>query len=492
MRATTLTSNQSSEMISHTWPLGRRRAVRSLATGVLALAILGPVAACNPNDVLSVSDIDVARPTSVADSSAIPAVLGGALGDFAWAYNGGNDFNQITLAGTLSDEMINTETFPTRIEVDARRQQYQNNGSLSALFYDTQRARASADRAEETFAQFLPKDIGYAEALNLSALTIVIMAENYCGAVPLSTQTANGDFQYGKALSTQELLQLAIAKADSALAIVANASATNAFSVSTAAIQKNLASVIKGRALLDNGDAAGAATAVAGVPSNFVFAYAHSVTTTRQNNGTWGVTWNVGRFGVAQVEGGNGLTYQADGDVAGPTPDPRVRNELTPKNGGVGFDGVTTQYVPFKYGARDAQVVIADGVEARLIEAEAALKGGDYPGALTILNNLRSDATVLAVRGYASALPPLTPAVGATAQQDQLFKERAYWLYLTSHRLGDLRRLITQYGRGAETVFPTGQYFKSGDYGKDVNTPIPQAEDNNPNFTRASCDVTKA
>jgi hypothetical protein len=75
---------------------------------------------------------------------------------------------------------------------------------------------------------------------------------------------------------------------------------------------------------------------------------------------------------------------------------------------------------------------------------------------------------------------------------DQLFKERAYWLFLTSHRLGDLRRLVTQYNRGTETVFPTGTYHKSGTYGTDVNSPVPQAEENNPNFKREACVVTKA
>jgi hypothetical protein len=82
-----------------------------------------------------------------------------------------------------------------------------------------------------------------------------------------------------------------------------------------------------------------------------------------------------------------------------------------------------------------------------------------------------------------------------------MFKERAYWLYLTSHRLGDMRRLtrpttatapdITGYGRGIESVFPTGAYHKSGLYGTDANSPIPQAEDNNPNFNRSNCNQAK-
>jgi len=130
-----------------------------------ALSAVVALAACSPSDALKVKDIDVARPASIQDSSALPAVLDGAIGDFGNAYNGGGDFNQVTLAGELGDELINTETFPTRIEVDERRQQYQSNGSLSNLFYATSQARQSADRAAALFLHFNPKDAGLAESL---------------------------------------------------------------------------------------------------------------------------------------------------------------------------------------------------------------------------------------------------------------------------------------------------------------------------------------
>ena len=62
------------------------------------------------------------------------------------------------------------------------------------------------------------------------------------------------------------------------------------------------------------------------------------------------------------------------------------------------------------------------------------------------------------------------------------WRERAFWLYLTGHRLGDLRRLVRQYNRPQETVFPTGDYHKGGEYGSDVNFPVSSDERNNPNF----------
>jgi hypothetical protein len=63
-----------------------------------------------------------------------------------------------------------------------------------------------------------------------------------------------------------------------------------------------------------------------------------------------------------------------------------------------------------------------------------------------------------------------------------LFLERAFWLYATGHRLGDMRRLIRQYGQAVDAVFPTGAYHKGGGiYGSDVNLPLPIEEQNNPN-----------
>jgi len=43
-------------------------------------------------------------------------------------------------------------------------------------------------------------------------------------------------------------------------------------------------------------------------------------------------------------------------------------------------------------------------------------------------------------------------------QIDVMFRERAFWLYGTGTRLGDLRRLIRQYNRDQSIVFPIGPY----------------------------------
>ena len=138
-----------------------------------------------------------------------------------------------------------------------------------------------------------------------------------------------------------------------------------------------------------------------------------------------------------------------------------------------------------------------------MIEAEAALRTGDLTTFRAKLNDARANALTYTEDGAPNSQPLASPPALATsaipstaaAQQNLLFQERAIDLFLTSHRLGDLRRLIWQYGRSSEAVFPTGPYeptntSKAGtNFGTDVNLPIPQEESNNPLFLNsgASC-----
>jgi hypothetical protein len=85
-----------------------------------------------------------------------------------------------------------------------------------------------------------------------------------------------------------------------------------------------------------------------------------------------------------------------------------------------------------------------------------------------------------------AGLPLLVDPVNADARIDLVFRERAFWLFLTGHRLGDMRRLVRQYGRNRDNVFPVGTYRAGplGNYGNDVNVPAPASEIlSNPKFS---------
>lgn len=435
-------------------PLARRRTFFGAAT-----AFLVGLAACSPDDVLTVDDPDVATPQSVADKSALPVLRSGAVSDFALAFDSNGDDNFVTYTGLFSDELLNAETFPTRIEIDQRSIQPVNT-SLDGVFRTLQRARASARRAADGFAKLDPTHVYRLEVLNLEAYTLVLLSEQYCNGVALSTLTADGASVFGDNLTGTQLNERAIAIFDSVLTL--SGSNTAAAFVT----QVNLARVGKARAQLNLNQPAAAATTVASVPTTFAYQLLHSENSGRQNNGIF-LTGAVNRrFSVADREGGVGLPYRSDND-------PRISAPLGGGTASTGFDGTTPMYVPaVKYPNRSASTTLAGGREARLIEAEAQFRAGNGSAALATLNALRTSVAGLA---------PLVDAGSAAANIDMLFKERAYWMWLEGHRMGDLRRLVRQYNRGATSVFPSGAYFKGGSFGTDANFPLPVSEDNNPN-----------
>jgi hypothetical protein len=467
---------------------------RYTGRSLLAAALAGAagLTACNQDKLLSVATPDVVLPENISGPSALPSAYAAAISDFQVAYAGGYgagppttlDLNEgiAQMTALLGDEFLNAETFSTRVEVD-RRATDDNNQTTLQTFQDLQRSRSTADLVSARFRQFLPNDPRGAEVQSLSAYILVLMAEGYCNGVPVSVVNPDGTFTYGAPQTGAQLLTTALAKFDSAIVLATAVGGADAL---------NLARIGKGRTLIDLNRYPEAAAAVAAVPSTFEYSIEHSENTGRQQNAIFSYNYLERRFTVASGEGGNGLPYVAAND-------PRVPTFRIQTNAGMGFDGETPLFLTTKYPKRDAPTPLAIGAEARLIEAEAALKTGNAGTFLAKLNEARAAAPTYTRTGGTTEQPlpkpaPLTAAdIPATAagRENLLFSERAFTLYLTSHRLGDMRRLIAQYGRGAETVFPTGPYnpgapSKAGTlYGTDVNLPIPAEEENNPQYAVA-------
>jgi hypothetical protein len=454
---------------------------RVVAAGALAgVAILG---ACNQDSLLVAPTPDVVRPSDISGPAALPAAFAAAIGDFqvgfAGGYGNGLDNNEglAQMSALLADELIDAETFNTRIEVDRRATKAINATTLQT-FQDIQRARATADLVASRFRQFDPTNPKGAEIQALAAFAYVMIAEDYCNGVPTSRVNDDGTFTYGEPQTGRQLLTAAVAKFDSAIAVAsANGGAT----------ALNLARIGKGRALLDLNQPAQAAAAVAEVPSNFSYSILHDENTGRQNNALFTFNYLEGRFAVGDREGTNGLPFASLNDPRVPILD-----------GGPGFDGETELLLTTKYSGRSSPTPLALGTEARLIEAEASLAAGSVSAFLAKLNDARANALTYSADGSPNSQPldpppPLTSAdvpSSATGRQDLLFTERALNLFLTGHRLGDMRRLVWQYGRSADAVFPIGAYeptnsSKAGtNFGSDVNLPIPDQESNNPLFTK--------
>jgi len=454
---------------------------------LLSAMLLLPLTGCD----LNVTDPDIITPDNLGGASALPTIRAAAIGDFALSYAGsGADGSSgtegiVTMGGLLGDEFINSETFPTRIEIDRRSTQV-TNGTLAGWFRTVSRARRSAEFAAGRFRALADTttDTGLSEMLSLAGYTYLWFAENWCSGVPFTTINPDGSLTYGQPLTTQQMFDTAANRFTQAL------NAANALNLTgSAAAAKTrmigLAKVGLGRTLLNQANFAGAQAAVSGVATSFVYTIQHSETSTRENNGVFVATVVSQRYSVADREGINGLAYRTAGDT-------RVPFIRSATGNGNGFDNITPQWNPRRYSDRKSPIPLATGAEARLIEAEVFLQAGDTVGFRATHDSLRAKAPT-----YFNAPDPTVPPIAAmgplprfdtlsvAGRQDLHFKEREFWLWLTAHRLGDLRRLArAPYNRPPESVFPSGPYFKGGVYGTDYNFPVPFDETNNPNFAK--------
>lgn len=366
---------------------------------------------------------DVPPPSSIVDPSAVQSqdgaltVYRGVISQFADLFGSKNADVQgyAYMTGIFSDEYYCSDTntcgFNTSASIDLRRPPV----DATTMFQNLQKARLSADQAAGLLAVYAPATpqsfIGQMHALK--GYIYIMFGEFFCSGVPFGQAPYGGDVTYGAPRTTQQMFEDAIAQFDTALT----------YSADSARIQQ-LAMMGKGRALLDLGRFADAAAAVAGVATDFRYDIKYSSTSPNY------LHLDFIDESVGDHEGANGLDFASSNDV---------RMALT--NG-----------LPSKFSAEDAPVSLADGIEARLIDAEAKLQANKVPEWRDALNALRTTAEI-------PALPDdSTINASATVRQNVMFRERAFWLFGTGHRQGDLRRLIRQYGRLVSAVYPMGTH----------------------------------
>jgi hypothetical protein len=496
----------------------RRRVPRLALAGTLALGL-----GCNTDEIVDVDDPAALRPEEVQTAGAVPALVAGALRQFIGGYSGVGGDAFLSASAVITDETYYGDTFPTREAGDKRNTQAPALGNISdAAFVRLQQARFNARRAFAVVEQFASDpaiaddvDSFRARLRTIEGYVYVTLSEGWCSAIPFSRMPDTGpidpaSMEFGESLNIDQMSDTAVARFEEALTYGTDL----------------LARVGMGRALLNKGDFAAAAAAVAGVPTDYVFHLEHSVNTGAENNPAAALQQN-GRYGVANLEGGltaTGTALRSDLNthpLTAPSAeglpfravrDPRVSWMARPDNSGRCFSTAIFCWRNNNYNALDADVPLASGVEARLIEAEAALQAGNATLMMTKLNELRASAATLIPRLYPGqrqvffnagggvSLDPLTdpgvglltPAAQFEARRALLFRERALWMYHTGHRQGDLRRLVRDYGFTSSQVFPTGPHFRGGTYGNDVAWPVPFAEENNPRFDADECDPEQA
>ena len=438
---------------------------RLTMTAAAAFVMLG---ACKSSEVLNVTTPDILSPGVFNTPTGTDPLRFGVISDFTVAFDGATD-SFTTMSGDMSDEMVASDTFAERLSVNSR-SPIDVNSSTESVYRALQQAHTGAIKAATVLGATQPTQKWQrGEMFMLRGYVEIFLAEGFCSGTAFSSADDNGVVTFGPANSTADLFNKAVASFDSATTL-ADTSKRVLYG----------SAIGKARALLGLAKFADAAAAVAAVPRTFQLLTYHSTASNREQNGMWNAAANgSSRYSVITKEGGNGLPYLA-------TPDPRI--PWTPSTR-IGFNSISTNLPTETKFGQTTSGIVGDGTEAQLDILEARLQGGaqaDRDAVFAGLNQLRATNTpaIPAIAGSA----PTTQA----AAVDQYFQERAYWTWLAGHRLGDMRRLVRQYGRDAETVFPTGLVANSGNpsvtgalsgsYGTATSMVIPFSERNNPNF----------
>jgi hypothetical protein len=452
-------------------------------TAIIALAAALSLAACNTlkENLLEAVDPDIIDPSSVQSAGGAIAVRNGALSRLRTATADGE--SSWLFGGLLVDEWATSSTFVQNDETDQRQTKLDNGtvqGDLRALY----RVRTSANQAIALLRNYRPtpeSDIG--EMYFARGFAELQLASDFCNGIPLSDGAGDAPVIDTVAHTVKEVFRVAAASFDSAMTL---SSGTDNASVSI----NRAARIGKARALLGDtlANAAEAATLVAGIPTDFRYDVTASLT--GGNNTLWGQPFSSNRYTLGDSVQGNARNILVTNAIPFfSANDPRMPANY--KLSANGKDTVKAQdggtfVIEVRIWGQTSAVALTAGLDARLIEAEAALHAGDAAGMISILNALRAAPQMITAPspqattphpGFTTpVMPPLVDPGTDADRVNLLFREKAFWTFGRGFRLGDLRRLIRDYGRAADGSdaggYPIGRHYKGGSYGPDLNLPV--------------------
>lgn len=358
------------------------------------------------------------------------------------------------------------------VTLDRRRTEFDEFGAeyfSEVRTYEAYRALHSA-RIKASQARILLDEFGdvttipfLANSYAIEGYAVVLLAELFCSGIPLTNIPFEGSVEYTSGYSTDSLLAIASILFDSALSFDHDSTHF-----------RTLARIGKGRANLGIGRFEKALRAVGDVEaedSAFRITYTGLNTpgTDRQDNMFW--LHGEDSLQVENQEGGVGLSWVAEDPI---NQDPRVPIGYLPSN-----PNIVRQK---KFDGSEVAVVLADWIHAKMIQSEASLNLNGLGGLewMMYLNEARRKV------GLSDTTDPESPE----ARVNLLFRERAFWFWLTGTRQGDMRRLVKHYGRSPYSVYPNGIYNKGSTaavYGNVFVVSTPAAE-RDLNYKYSGCD----
>jgi starch-binding outer membrane protein, SusD/RagB family len=396
------------EGTSGRWSAGGRSAAAALA-GVVALG------AC---------DLGVSNPALIEDADlnrveAITAIVNGVRGDFATGTVSFGLGGVYTAGAILTDELTHVGSWAPPRAISEGNPGWTEPENQSHWGYAS-RGRWVAEDAIRRISELVDNP---AANPNVAMVTLHagfanrLLGDNFCHAVinggPLEQHTAFHERAVG---FFTDAIAVATAAGVDSLAVAAYAGRAQSYM------------------MLGNWQAAVADAQR--VPTRFAFVQIHSENSSREHN-------NVHNLATRGDEGQQFSVWatpfadwgrEVNGNRASEG-DPRVPYRIAYNAQGqpVTFSNLGSPPRPLwfseKYSSRNSPIPIVKGTEMRLIEAEAALVGGNVAGALAGINAVRTHRGLAAVS-----------ATTADEAWELLQKERGIELWLEGRRLADLRR----------------------------------------------------
>lgn len=391
------------------------RAHRSTLTPSRTLATLGLLTVALAGCELGVSNPSLVEEADLATPAAVPAIVNGALGSFGMATTIMGAAGTYAASAILSGELVHSGSWTPPREISEGFPNNESPENQSHWGYSSQ-ARWQAEDAIDKVSALIAnpsQDRWVALAQLYAGFSNRVMGEMFCDAVidggPLEPHTAFSTRAVGH---FDNAIQTAQAGGHTELRFAA------------------LAGRAQARLMLGQWDQAVADAAQ--VPTDFTFTHAHSDNSSNEHNGVHNWTyrgdnaWQYTVWGTPfEAWGLNAREPEAGGD-------PRVTFTPMLTAAGaplIGGDNRRPIFRADKYPSRNSAIALAKGTEMRLIEAEALLRNGDVPGAVSKINQVRS-------------LHGLTPEAASNAAEGWalLMRERGLELFLEGRRLGDVRR----------------------------------------------------
>ena len=361
----------------------------------------------------------------------------------------------IVYSSWFTGETDVSETFPTRNEFGRRDVSIQNGSLDTDVWFPLSQSVASAYLVVNTELPNPTSNINYARVHLVLGFSYAFMAEQFCQGTVLS----------GPALTTQNMLDSALAHFALAQSIGAAAASTEGTSIANASL------VGTARAQLQAGNLPAAIAAAGSVPAGFSYTLSYVddlAQRFRLANRMWFYVRDRGSIAVAP-------TWRVGPQLPAnqvQNADPRVPwmipTAYAPQDAAYSTDRGIPYAIQQKYPDYTAPVRLASKLEADYITAEA--------------QGTAAQQTLIAARRAANGQAAYGGATDSLSILTEFFTQRGLDFFLEGKRLGDFRRHPTSI---VGMPVPASTYWKPGfaPVGSNVCYPLPITEtDNNPNF----------